>query len=142
MTVCTVTSRTSSRYKITYIVTPFLSTIPHQQVMSLFFFFNDPATPEIYPLPLPDALPIYRRSPRHPPGAGDGDDPHRVAWPRPPGVHRLPRGDGQGAPPLRHQRARPPARMRPRRLRRSEEHTSELQSRSDLVCRLLLEKKK
>src|SRR6478672_8016339 len=27
-------------------------------------------------------------------------------------------------------------------LRRSEEHTSELQSRSDLVCRLLLEKKK
>src|SRR6478672_13073135 len=30
----------------------------------------------------------------------------------------------------------------PRRDRRSEEHTSELQSRSDLVCRLLLEKKK
>src|SRR2546421_7753615 len=29
-----------------------------------------------------------------------------------------------------------------RRYRRSEEHTSELQSRSDLVCRLLLEKKK
>src|SRR2546428_6389517 len=31
---------------------------------------------------------------------------------------------------------------RPRGLVRSEEHTSELQSRSDLVCRLLLEKKK
>src|SRR2546428_5836937 len=31
---------------------------------------------------------------------------------------------------------------RRRKLRRSEEHTSELQSRSDLVCRLLLEKKK
>src|SRR2546428_4811802 len=31
---------------------------------------------------------------------------------------------------------------RPRERRRSEEHTSELQSRSDLVCRLLLEKKK
>src|SRR5438034_1565345 len=30
----------------------------------------------------------------------------------------------------------------PQRLRRSEEHTSELQSHSDLVCRLLLEKKK
>src|SRR5206468_9618739 len=30
----------------------------------------------------------------------------------------------------------------PREHRRSEEHTSELQSRSDLVCRLLLEKKK
>ena len=27
-----------------------------------FFFFNDPATPEIYTLPLPDALPISRRS--------------------------------------------------------------------------------
>src|SRR2546421_9579278 len=35
-----------------------------------------------------------------------------------------------------------PARRRQRRTRRSEEHTSELQSRSDLVCRLLLEKKK
>src|SRR2546421_12286965 len=35
-----------------------------------------------------------------------------------------------------------PGRDRSRRARRSEEHTSELQSRSDLVCRLLLEKKK
>src|SRR2546421_9220369 len=34
----------------------------------------------------------------------------------------------------------PPARQR--HVFRSEEHTSELQSRSDLVCRLLLEKKK
>src|SRR2546421_4809544 len=33
-------------------------------------------------------------------------------------------------------------RRRAARSRRSEEHTSELQSRSDLVCRLLLEKKK
>src|SRR2546428_9103404 len=33
-------------------------------------------------------------------------------------------------------------RPRPRNAGRSEEHTSELQSRSDLVCRLLLEKKK
>src|SRR5438034_11764818 len=33
-------------------------------------------------------------------------------------------------------------RQRPRHVRRSEEHTSELQSHSDLVCRLLLEKKK
>src|SRR5438034_3336216 len=39
---------------------------------------------------------------------------------------------------------RPPAIGRPRtaEIRRSEEHTSELQSHSDLVCRLLLEKKK
>src|SRR2546430_11931777 len=33
-------------------------------------------------------------------------------------------------------------RIEPRQLRRSEEHTSELQSQSNLVCRLLLEKKK
>src|SRR5438874_9803068 len=32
--------------------------------------------------------------------------------------------------------------LRPQQLERSEEHTSELQSRRDLVCRLLLEKKK
>src|SRR5947209_16908293 len=36
----------------------------------------------------------------------------------------------------------PPARASPHRCRRSEEHTSELQSRQYLVCRLLLEKKK
>src|SRR5437588_3218261 len=50
----------------------------------------------------------------------------------------------------RHARNRPAARERRRRRpwrvarqgRRSEEHTSELQSHSDLVCRLLLEKKK
>src|SRR5207247_4921303 len=36
--------------------------------------------------------------------------------------------------------ARTPLSQRPRRARRSEEHTSELQSRVDLVCRLLLEK--
>src|SRR2546428_4743559 len=49
---------------------------------------------------------------------------------------RAPRGGG-----LQEEHARPhPARRR--RGARSEEHTSELQSRSDLVCRLLLEKKK
>src|SRR5438270_10705612 len=37
---------------------------------------------------------------------------------------------------------RPAARLRGRRKERSEEHTSELQSQSNLVCRLLLEKKK
>src|SRR5690349_24969117 len=50
--------------------------------------------------------------------------------------------------PARASRRRGSARRRPRRTtarcrpRRSEEHTSELQSRRDLVCRLLLEKKK
>src|SRR5579859_8271258 len=45
-------------------------------------------------------------------------------------------GRGLGA----HDRERRP--VRGRRRRRSEEHTSELQSQSNLVCRLLLEKKK
>src|SRR6266496_6029127 len=59
------------------------------------------------------------------------------------------RDDGHGHPRLRPQA---PARRAPLRIcdrgallpaaRRSEEHTSELQSRRDLVCRLLLEKKK
>src|SRR5699024_12517331 len=51
------------------------------------------------------------------------------------GRHRDCRGQGLG--PLR----RPAERSRRRFQRRSEEHTSELQSRFDLVCRLLLEKK-
>src|SRR2546427_9109458 len=44
----------------------------------------------------------------------------------------------------RHAAQRPQVRLRPGRMRRlrSEEHTSELQSQSNLVCRLLLEKKK
>src|SRR3712207_8272003 len=96
---------------------------------SIFFFFNDTATTEIYTLSLHDALPIYQSifptyllsvfTRKHVKVAlgGDGSDeilmgynayrPLKVAW------HL-----------------------------RSEEHTSELQSRQYLVCRLLLEKKK
>src|SRR5438067_7256087 len=44
--------------------------------------------------------------------------------------------------PARRRAASRPARTRVPRAGRSEEHTSELQSRFDLVCRLLLEKKK
>src|SRR5205085_5009903 len=78
-----------------------------------FFFFNDPATTEIYTLSLHDALPI--------------------------------------SPKCRSAAAlcRPVPRAQEDRLardllstQRSEEHTSELQSQSNLVCRLLLEKKK
>src|SRR3712207_8544672 len=86
-----------------------------------FFFFNDTATTEIYTLSLHDALPIYGDARRV--GAGDGRQLPRVRDPRRLQQHLLP----------------------PRRLqlhRRSEEHTSELQSRQYLVCRLLLEKKK
>src|SRR3712207_8205262 len=85
----------------------------------LFFFFNDTATTEIYTLSLPDALPIYPPHPgRH---LEHGHLFHEV--------RRLRRG----RQPLR--------RARQRQHRRSEEHTSELQSRQYLVCRLLLEKK-
>src|SRR3712207_8879532 len=82
------------------------------------FFFNDTATTEIYTLSLHDALPISS-VPLHssmgttePEGAARCDD---ILF----GTPRHPRPSG-----------------------RSEEHTSELQSRQYLVCRLLLEKKK
>src|SRR6478672_13634284 len=77
-----------------------------------FFFFNDTATTEIYTLSLHDALPIPRPAP-------------------------VPGRTAAAAVRARASRASRPARA----TRRSEEHTSELQSRSDLVCRLLLEKK-
>src|SRR2546425_1315800 len=83
-----------------------------------FFFFNDTATTEIYTLSLHDALPIYRRQ--------------RC---RAPHAHRAAAGPRRGC--ARRGDARPDLRDR-----RSEEHTSELQSLAYLVCRLLLEKKK
>src|SRR2546430_16434158 len=90
---------------------------------SLLFFFNDTATTEIYTLSLHDALPISRTDCRPRPRAAPGADA---------GCRR---GARTAAPR--------PARAAPRdRWPRSEEHTSELQSQSNLVCRLLLEKKK
>src|SRR2546428_10157418 len=94
---------------------------------SFFFFFNDTATTEIYTLSLHDALPISTR--RH----------HVPQSPFPSGARVTGSSDSLWRPSLRH-RAR--AAGRSGAVTRSEEHTSELQSRSDLVCRLLLEKKK
>src|SRR5882724_13641344 len=74
-------------------------------LFSLFFFFNDTATTEIYTLSLHDALPIF------------------VAPSSPVTVIRAADSDRSGI------------------RKRSEEHTSELQSLRHLVCRLLLEKK-
>src|SRR5207253_10001825 len=83
----------------------------------LFFFFHDTAPTEIYTLSLHDALPILSRK--------AGSDP---VWDE--SVPIFPRtllqSEDEHAP----------------RDSRSEEHTSELQSRGHLVCRLLLEKKK
>src|SRR3712207_8213127 len=88
-----------------------------------FFFFNDTATTEIYTLSLHDALPISRRA------AGARGLRHR-----PPGARQG--ADRRGT--RRRARAHPALHGHPLR---SEEHTSELQSRQYLVCRLLLEKK-
>src|SRR5688572_31032114 len=77
-----------------------------------FFFFNDTATTEIYTLSLHDALPIL-----------DGWDHHT-------GINN---GLVKNCRAVDRQFFTSP---------RSEEHTSELQSQSNLVCRLLLEKKK
>src|SRR2546426_8028791 len=67
----------------------------------------------------------------------------REAAGRHPQGRRLePREPGRGKPVGRKPGGREPARGGPERLIRSEEHTSELQSPCNLVCRLLLEKKK
>src|SRR3989449_11591669 len=79
-----------------------------------FFFFNDTATTEIYTLSLHDALPIYQRLLAR-----------AVTM-----VHAV---------ELRDRLVRL---IHEEQIVRSEEHTSELQSRLHLVCRLLLEKKK
>src|SRR2546422_6080614 len=85
-----------------------------QSALRFFFFFNDTATTEIYTLSLHDALPICDEAP--------GQAAHGLAQ------HHA---DDGVAEPAGHARDA-----------RSEEHTSELQSRLHLVCRLLLEKKK
>src|SRR3712207_8108976 len=92
----------------------------------LIFFFNDTATTEIYTLSLHDALPICRPCRSTTPGS----PPTR---PRPSRRPARPGRPSRGSRCCRRTRAGPP---------RSEEHTSELQSRQYLVCRLLLEKKK
>src|SRR5206468_10985598 len=93
---------------------------------------NDPPTPAISTLSLHDALPISTHC--------DVAPAVRLGR-RGRGRQRQQRGEQEsgahvhsGSASMEHERQTP--------VRRSEEHTSELQSRSDLVCRLLLEKKK
>src|SRR3989442_13313254 len=99
------------RISIDHILSCYLTS--NRGINTLFVFFNDTATTEIYTLSLHDALPISQHDP--------------VQGPlRQIPLRERPRCPGQAG-----------------RLRvRSEEHTSELQSRPHLVCRLLLEKKK
>src|SRR2546422_7116842 len=88
---------------------------------SLFFFFNDTATTEIYTLSLHDALPILHL---------------KVVLERKRRIRVLCRN---GRPIIGDRRSVTHKHLF---VTRSEEHTSELQSRLHLVCRLLLEKKK
>src|SRR2546430_3996493 len=107
-----------------------------------FFFLNDPAPPEFSTLPLPAALPISAGA--FPEVVGAGHEHDRAVEP----LHEPRRDDPDHAfvPAFvrEHVAAAGPPSLRPRlHLRerlRSEEHTSELQSQSNLVCRLLLEK--
>src|SRR2546429_3138056 len=103
--------------------------------MSFLFFFNDPATTEIYTLSLHDALPISGDY------VADAEGKSRTPWTM---LEPLPaRPALKPALPIS-----PPAKRgvalecKTITEKRSEEHTSELQSRLHLVCRLLLEKKK
>src|SRR2546422_2134094 len=88
----------------------------HQSSLYCFFFFNDTATTEIYTLSLHDALPIWLISPI-------STAIVRASSSATPGIVSSSTARGSA-------------------WARSEEHTSELQSRLHLVCRLLLEKKK
>src|SRR3712207_7437914 len=103
------------------------------------FFFNDTATTEIYTLSLHDALPIFPINRTRVVARSAGVEHRGNARGRP----VLPRvgapgeqlGEGQGRRAERDRVRSHLAQLR------SEEHTSELQSRQYLVCRLLLEKK-
>src|SRR5439155_25413305 len=104
--------------------------------VSVSFFFHDPATTQIYTLSLHDALPILDllRPAHHAlePRAAQAVDRERR--------HLV--GDARLERHMPGAVQRIPTRCRRSRSTRSEEHTSELQSRGHLVCRLLLEKKK
>src|SRR2546422_2986194 len=95
----------------------------------IIFFFNDTATTEIYTLSLHDALPISHVGVLVPAVYEDGEAGGDVLD-----------ADGAGCFVLVLAALAVPALSDDLKLR-SEEHTSELQSRLHLVCRLLLEKK-
>src|SRR3712207_8106484 len=97
-----------------------------RQVLDFVVFYNIAPAADISPLPLHAALPFPRDVARR---AG-------AACRRPRGGKRIGRHPPRGQ---RRKRGRASAAVR---AGRSEEHTSELQSRQYLVCRLLLEKKK
>src|SRR5258706_7356675 len=100
-----------------------------------FFFFNDTATTEIYTLSLHDALPICieQRSRPYPESQALPGSRQQMLIQSPSLAANGPRG---------RNRRRISCAFSAQNQSRSEEHTSELQSLTNLVCRLLLEKKK
>src|SRR5206468_11470062 len=106
------------------------------------FFFTDPPPPQIYPLSLHDALPICSAglcNPQSVPLKRDLDPEANgtVAAIEQLRITKAGRQSVQASVEIDERIDS----AKGRRRIRSEEHTSELQSRSDLVCRLLLEKK-
>src|SRR5207249_6955458 len=99
------------------------------------FFTTTPATPELYTLSLHDALPIFGSRVEHRGSGGRGAGREAVM-----ALATLPRATSTAGPEVLFYDGG--CGLCHRAVRRSEEHTSELQSRFDLVCRLLLEKKK
>src|SRR5207248_10814902 len=106
----------------------FTTTFFHCCSLFPFFFFHDTSTSEIYTLSLHDALPIYQSFAHLIMEANKTGSLEDVSL-RPDLIITQPKA----GTPMRSVMAAP---------LRSEEHTSELQSPYDLVCRLLLEKKK
>src|SRR2546425_2971055 len=104
--------------------------------MFIFFFFNDTATTEIYTLSLHDALPIFSNAAKSPRKSGmrtsivQVDSSRRMALIVSAKIRAPPSGSSSRLTDVITA------------WRRSEEHTSELQSLAYIVCRLLLEKKK
>src|SRR5438270_7349063 len=101
--------------------------------MSALLCYSVKRTPDIYTLPLHDALPIFTRRRRARARAGAGRRARGARAHAERGARGAARGAGLGACALTGGADEGS---------RSEEHTSELQSQSNLVCRLLLEKKK
>src|SRR3712207_7465841 len=103
---------------------------------SVFFFFNDTATTEIYTLSLHDALPILDLETIVVPSEAHALilEANLIKGYRP--RFNIALKDDKSYPYIKVTTNEPFPRVR------SEEHTSELQSRQYLVCRLLLEKKK
>src|SRR5437588_749386 len=114
----------------------------HTVISYAVFCLNDPPRTATYPLSLHDALPIYPAGDREPRRCAQRVQARRSAARARPDVagrlrHLGNAPEGRGGELPGGDRRRPQPQSEPPG--RSEEHTSELQSHSDLVCRLLLE---